>query len=56
MDDLIINKTIFTPDILLSKKDIFFISGKSVTENAEELYNPILTWFKRYFDSPNETT
>ena len=57
MDEINIKKTIFTPDIFLSKEDNFFlISGKSVTENAEELYNPVLKWFKKYFDNPNETT
>ncbi len=57
MDELSISKTVLSPDIILNKKDNFFLlSGKSVVENAEDFYNPILKWFKNYFNNPNKNT
>jgi hypothetical protein len=45
------------PKIILDKqKGIFEISGRSLVENASELYKPVLRWLKEYSTDPNPTT
>lgn len=39
-----------------AEKNIFEISGRSLPENANTIYNPILTWLKLYFENPNPET
>jgi len=56
-DDINQTETVFTPNIFLNKSENFFlISGKSVTENAEEFYEPVFNWFNEYFKNPNIST
>ena len=54
---IFINKTELSPKVILDKENnIFLISGKSIVENAHEFYSPVLTWFKSYFNNPNNST
>jgi hypothetical protein len=57
MDPLIIEKTRTKPNIIFDKANgIFEIKGKSLPENAEEFYNPIIEWLKAYLENPNPST
>ncbi len=57
MDALRIHSTLKTPDILFDpSKGIFDIKGKSVPDDAENFYKPILDWFDDYLVDPNEET
>lgn len=57
MDRLYILEKNFLPEILLDKeKSVFRIKGKSIPENAENFYRPVLKWLETYFDNPNPTT
>ena len=57
MDRLELEETKFSPHVVLDKdKNIFFIKGRSIPNNASELYDPILEWLKAYSESPNENT
>ena len=55
MDVFYKDRTILTPEIILDKEeDFFYISGKSVMENSEEFYKPVLNWFEKYFKNPQK--
>lgn len=57
MNSLFIPPTEQTPGVHLSKSDnVFKIDGKSVPEQAEEFYAPVLSWFDEYINQPNEET
>ena len=50
-----VNKSKLVPEVILDKQqNIFKISGKSITVNAVEFYNQILSWFEKYLTQPNE--
>lgn len=54
MEDLLLLKTEFTPEIELSKsRSVFRFSGNSLTENAVDFYKPVIKWIKEY---ANEVT
>lgn len=40
----------FTPEVTLNTNGEFSIKGKSYPENSFEFYEPIMKWFKEYFD------
>jgi hypothetical protein len=46
-----------TPEIILDKEtETFEITGRSMPENVNDLYTPIIDWFNNYFKEPlNET-
>jgi len=45
------------PEVYLNKeKGILQINGRSLPENAKELYMPILDWLDKYLSSPKEIT
>jgi hypothetical protein len=54
---LIIEQTPKTPQIDLNQLtgDLIF-SGKSIPENAEKVYNPILNWLKEYIQKARPIT
>jgi hypothetical protein len=57
MNPLIIEATIDSPSVILDKaKNIFEIKGKSLPENVNNFYQPIIDWFSNYFKSPNPET
>jgi hypothetical protein len=57
MNALNLKEAQYSPKVVLNKKDgIFEISGRSLPEDSEELFAPVLAWFKEYFQSPNPTT
>ncbi|MBN1182985.1 MAG: DUF1987 domain-containing protein [Bacteroidales bacterium] len=45
------------PNIILDKdKNIFEFSGRSLPEDAEEFFRPVLNWIDAYVQIPNEST
>jgi len=57
MQALRIPATVKTPEVLFDpSNNVFEIKGKSVPENAEEFYMPVLEWFDDYVANPNEET
>jgi hypothetical protein len=49
MENLNIEATKYTPEIILHKSGKFSIKGKSYPENTFEFYAPVTAWFKLYF-------
>lgn len=57
MEALHIKATNDTPEILFDPmQGIFEISGKSLPEDAQSYYQPILEWIEQYFENPNKQT
>ena len=57
MEALEIQGTTDTPEIILDKeKSIFSFSGKSMPEDVEEFYRPVIQWIENYAASPNTFT
>lgn len=57
MNPLFIEATIDSPSVRLDKENnIFEIKGKSLPENVNIFYQPIIDWFSDYFKNPNTET
>lgn len=57
MKPLFIDATIDSPSVRLDKENnIFEIKGKSLPENVNIFYQPIIDWFSDYFKNPNNET
>jgi hypothetical protein len=59
MENLNIEATKFTPNILFDISGKLSITGKSYPENTFEFYAPVMNWVKSYFEnasSPREVT
>lgn len=51
MEKLSIEKTQNTPEILLDPDaGIVNLTGKSYPENSSEIYGPVMSWLREYFD------
>ncbi len=49
--------TIKTPEIILDADfGVIELIGKSLPENASDIYDPILNWIDEYMQNPAETT
>lgn len=56
-DTVHLKGTVKTPEIYLNKSEgLIQLEGRSIPENAKQLYNPILTWSERYIKSPMQLT
>jgi len=56
-EPIIIEKTETTPEVIFDKENnVFYISGRSIVENAHEFYHPIRLWVKEYIKDPNDKT
>lgn len=57
METLYIEGTKTSPTFLLNpQKGLIDISGRSIPENAEKLYTPVIQWVKEYFSNPHGQT
>ena len=57
MDKLIIEKTSDTPSVILDcDAGKIEISERSLPENAIDFYSPIIDWFNKYSETPNNET
>lgn len=56
-NSIYIEKTEDSPCIIIDKeKGVFEITGKSLPENANKVYNPVIEWFEEYAKNPNPAT
>jgi hypothetical protein len=57
MKSLSIPPTFGTPSVKMDgETGIFLIEGKSIPEDAEAFYKPVLTWLNGYYDHPAPVT
>jgi len=57
MKSLIINGTPTTPEVQFNgTSGILKIEGRSIPENPEDFFNPILSWLQAYFSHPKSQT
>ena len=57
MNNLKLEATKYTPEIILDVNGTISITGKSYPENTFEFYVPMMEWLEHYFkDSPAEKT
>lgn len=57
MKDLIIKKDLSTPLVKMSASDgVLLIEGRSIPENPEAFFEPIIQWIRQYFDAPVKQT
>ncbi len=57
MDKLVVNATDDTPGVILNKDaNQFEFSGKSLPEDVNAFYGPVLKWIEAYGTAPNATT
>ncbi len=57
MNALIIEATVQTPYICFDPTDNKFeIKGKSLPEDSDEFYEPVIKWFENYREQPAEQT
>ncbi len=56
MESLIITATSLTPSIRFESTGIMEIHGKSIPENSDDFWAPVLNWFKSYINTPAEQT
>ena len=52
MEDIRIESTKYTPRIVLDKKGVVDIRGKSYPENTYEFYAPLMRWVEAFFENP----
>ena len=51
MEPLVIEPKETRPKIRLGEGDVFLIAGRSIPENAEEIYLPVINWLKAFMES-----
>ncbi len=57
LDNIFIEPTIKSPQVdFNSHTGDLILSGKSIPENANIVYEPLLKWIKNYIQHPKETT
>jgi hypothetical protein len=57
MDILLLEPTQDTPKIMLNKRDgIFELVGRSILEDANAFYDPVVDWLTTYAQQPNPST
>ena len=55
MERFNIKETGTTPAVILDKENgIFKFEGKTLPENVNVFYQPILDWFTEYIENPND--
>jgi hypothetical protein len=57
MEPLIIERKTDTPSVYFSKEENKFeIEGRSLPEDVNEFYDPVINWLKEYREQPNPKT
>ena len=54
MEPLIITPGEITPEIRLGEGEVFLIAGRSIPENPEDIYQPVITWLHAYLEKNPE--
>ena len=53
MEPLIIEAKEYTPTVRLGEGDVFLIEGRSIPENPDEFYRPVIRWMEGYLKDKN---
>ncbi len=54
---LFLEPSIDTPEVILDKEsNILQLSGRSIAEDSEKFFQPIIEWLENYFQDPNPET
>ncbi|HDR89040.1 MAG TPA: DUF1987 domain-containing protein [Bacteroidetes bacterium] len=57
MENLFIEKSPATPRVELNASTgVLLIEGRSIPENSESFFEPLLTWIDQYFRNPSKQT
>jgi len=56
MESLSIIATSLTPLIRFEETGIMEIQGKSIPENSDDFWSPVIDWFKNYVNEPAQET
>lgn len=57
MNVLYLEATQDTPRIFLNQKEgVFEVSGRSLPEDSETFYQPVIDWLNQYAEAPNPST
>ncbi len=56
MKNLLIKAGAKTPGIDFNENGGFVVKGRSIHEDPDEFYNPVVAWVKEYCKSPAEST
>jgi hypothetical protein len=56
MENLKIEATKYTPEIILDASGMISMIGKSYPENTFEFYAPVMQWMKEYFETTSSNT
>lgn len=57
MDVLLLEATQDTPGIMLNKRDgILELAGRSILEDPNSFYDPVIEWLNNYAQQPNSST
>jgi len=57
LEPIIIKETEYSPEIILNQNEnIFQIKGKSLMEDANSFYLPVIAWAQNYVQNPNNET
>ena len=57
IQNLVIKGTYKTPQIDFNQQNgELVLTGRSIPENATQIYQPLLSWITKYIKSPNQTT
>jgi len=56
MEDFIREQSSNTPGIILKKDGYIRISGRSIHENPEQFFDPLVNWVERYMEDPADVT
>jgi len=57
MENLLLESTACTPYVSFnSENGVMEIKGRSIPEQADEFWEPIIQWFDKYLMSPSEST
>lgn len=57
MENIVLESTAKTPRVNFNRDSGFLeISGRSIPENAEKFYHPLINWIDSYVKEPNDST
>ena len=57
MNILFLESTKDTPRVMLNKRDeVFEVAGRSIPEDANSFYDPVVAWVRDYAQQPNSAT
>lgn len=56
MEQLLIESTKSSPEIILNPSGTLTFKGRSIHENAQEFFDSVISWVEEYINDPADTT